>query len=364
MGMSYVLGDPQASFAAVMGLLSRYDLLTADGRLRSHAHVISIGDHFDYDLRAPQVSGREGLAVLRWLASHPPDRVTLLFGNHDAARVCELALVTDREFAEARALALELEETKRTQGRAAAKARERAEFLPRFPISTYGLVSRDYASFTTEQRDLVVELLLAGRFHLALTGTLSDGREALVTHAGVTDREVELLGVAPRPRALAASLEQLLADAIAARREDWQRGTITPLSLEPVSQAGAPGEEAGGLLAHRPTNPDRDGADLDWEFPRARPRRFAPRELPGGLTQVAGHTNHAMCLRELAAWASTAACAEPHAGIRTLRASASAITYDLGVLPPADDAADLILIDGELRDPANHAELLELRTEN
>jgi hypothetical protein len=362
MGMSYVLGDPQASFAAVMGLLSRYDLLTADGRLRGHAHVISIGDHFDYDLRAPEVSGREGLAVLRWLASHSAEQVTLLFGNHDAARVVELALVSDRDFADARALARDLEETKRTQGRAAAKARERAELLPRFPISTYGLVSRDYASFTTEQRALVVELLLAGRFHLALTGELADGREVLVTHAGVTDREVALLGVLPEPRALAAALEHLLATAITARRDDWQRGTVTPLSLEPVSQGGAPGDEAGGLLAHRPTNPDRDGADLAWEFAADRPRRFAPRELPWGLTQVAGHTNHTMCLRELAAWATPVARAEPHAGIRTLRATATAITYDLGVLPPADGVADLILIDGELRDPDNRAELLSLRT--
>jgi hypothetical protein len=49
-----------------------------------------------------------------------------------------------------------------------------------------------------------------------------------------------------------------------------------------------------------------------------------------------------------------------YAGIRTLRARSGAITYDLGVLAPADDAADLILIDGELRDPTNHAELLAL----
>jgi hypothetical protein len=360
MVMSYVLGDPQASFAAVMALLARYDLLAAGGRLRSDARLVSIGDHFDYDLRAPQVSGREGLAVLRWLASHDAEQVTLLFGNHDAARVIELARISDRDFADARALAQVLEEVKRVEGRAAAKERERVEFLPRFPISTYGLVARDYASFTTEQRDLVVELLLAGRFHLALTGRLPDGRDALVTHAGVTDREVALLGVAARPQPIATALEDLLATAIAARRAEWQRGTITPLSLEPVSQGGAPGEEAGGLLAHRPTNPDRDGADLAWEFAPGRPRRFGPRELPRGLTQVAGHTNHAMCLRELAAWATSAAAAAPRAGVRTLRAAGAAITYALGVLPPADGAADLILIDGELRDPDNRAELLEL----
>ena len=364
MVMSYVLGDPQASFAAVMALLARYDLLGAGGRLRSGVRLISIGDHFDYDLRAPEVSGVEGLAVLRWLASHPAEQVTLLFGNHDAARVIELAQVSDREFAEARALALDLEQTKHAEGRAAAKLREREEFLPRFPLSTYGIVARDYASFTEEQRNLVVELLLAGRFHLAVTGALPDGRDVLVTHAGVTEREVELLGVEPQPRPIAAALEDLFTAAIAARRDDWQRGVITPLSLEPVSQAGAPGEEAGGLLAHRPTNPNRVGADLAWEFAPERPRRLDPRELPAGLTQVAGHTNHAMCVRELAAWATPAARAAARAGIRTLRVEGDRITYDLGIGPPAAGAADLILIDGELRDPANQAELLELRTES
>jgi hypothetical protein len=39
---------------------------------------------------------------------------------------------------------------------------------------------------------------------------------------------------------------------------------------------------------------------------------------------------------------------------------AEAITYDLGVLPPVEDAADRILVDGELRDPHNRAEVLEI----
>lgn len=356
---SYVLGDPQAPFAAVMKLLASYDAIAADGRLRSDVELISIGDHFDYDLTAPEVSRAEGLAVLRWLVAHPPGQVRLVVGNHDAARVVELALVDDREFAEARALAWSIEATKRAEGRAAANARAAAEFAPRFPsISTYGLVARDYASFSVEQRSLVVELVLAGRFHLGLTGALRDGRDVLITHAAVTEREVDRLGVAAQPAPIAAALERLLGDSIAARRDDWQRGTITPLSLEPVSQAGAPGEEAGGLLAHRPANPDRPGSDRAWELDPVRLRRFHPRELPIGLTQVAGHTNHAMCARELVPWVTPAAQSARYAGLRTLRASATAIIYDLGVLPPAAGVADLILIDGELRDPANRAELL------
>ena len=356
----YILGDPQAPFAAVMKLLASYDALAADGRLRSNIEVISIGDHFDYDLTAPEVSRAEGLAVLRWLAAHPPEQVQLIVGNHDAARVVELALIDDREFGEARTLALSIEATKRAAGREAANAHAAAEFAPRFPsISTYGLVARDYASFSVEQRELVVELMLAARFHLALTSMLS-GSDVLITHAAVTQREVDRLGVAAQPAALAAALERVFSDAIAARRDDWRRGTITPLSLEPVSQAGAPGEEAGGLLAHRPSNTERSGGDPAWEVDPARPRRFHPRELPAGLTQVAGHTNHPMCVRELAPWVTTRAAAARYAGIRTLRARSGAITYDLGVLPPADACADLILVDGELRDPANHAELLAL----
>jgi hypothetical protein len=345
----YVLGDPQAPFASIMALLDRYGLLGGDGQLRANVQLVSIGDHFDYDLNTPEESRAEGLAVLRWFAAHSPEQVQLIFGNHDAARVVELALVDDREFADARALALSIETTKRDQSWDAGKQRERDEFLPRFPtISTTAIAARDYASFSVEQRDLVTELLHAGRFHLALTGTL-EARPVLLTHAGVTTRETS----STDPETIAAALEQVFATAIAS----WQPGTR--LSLEPLSQAGAPGQEAGGLLAHRPTNPERANADPAWELDRTRPRRFGPRELPRGLTQIAGHTNHPMCSRELVPWVTPRAAATRYAGIRTLRA-ADAITYDLGVLPPLENAADLILVDGELRDPHNRAELLEI----
>ena len=49
--------------------------------------------------------GRDGSNVLRWLAEHPPDQVVILMGNHDAARVMELAFESDESFAGARALA-------------------------------------------------------------------------------------------------------------------------------------------------------------------------------------------------------------------------------------------------------------------
>lgn len=343
-----VLGDPQAPFAHTTALLERSGVLAGD-RLRDDVELISIGDHFDYDLRTPDVSREEGLRTLRWLASH--EQVRLIFGNHDAARVVELATVTDAEFAAARTLALDIEATKSREGRAAAKQREANEFHPRFPhLSTYGIVARDYASFSEEQRALVVELLLAGRFHLALDGSLPDGRPVILTHAGLTHGEKIFS---------AAAIDAHFRAAIESRRADWLRGVITPLSLEPLSQAGTRGEEAGGMLAHRPSDPDRESADPAWERDPARPRRFAPWELPP-ITQVCGHTNHASCLRELARWATPAAKAHRHAGIRTLRWDGEQAVYDLGVLPPKQGAADLILVDGELRDPANRAELLDL----
>src|SRR5439155_25074821 len=193
---------------------------------------------------------------------------------------------------------------------------------------------------TTEQRTLVAELLLAGRFRLAITGELADGRRVLLTHAGVTSRELGLLDLSDvrDPDAIATALQTHLAGAVERVRDDWQRGVYTPLSLEPLHITGARGEEGGGLLYHRPSNPAQ--GDKAWALDPARPRRFDPRTLPVGLTQVAGHSGHAKCVHELGPWVSANAKARKHGGIRTLRVGAHGITYDMGVAPPAGDTAD------------------------
>ena len=366
-----VMGDPQAPFAKLLEVLDQHRALDGD-RLAADVVLVSIGDHFDYDLVDWRTAGQQGLRFLRWLADHDPAQAVLLLGNHDASRVMELVAISDERFAAARAFARALD------GDPARNARFRAAF-PELPGP--GLAGRDFASFCVEQRALTMELLLAGRFHLALAGRLSDGRPVLLTHAGVTRRELDLLGVAgaPDPLAtgatpaagatgpapdvhdLAARLEAVLAAAVAAVRDDWTRGLPTPLSLEPLHLAGIPGEEGGGLLYHRPSNPHRRGADYSWELKRERPRRFDPRTLPPGLTQIAGHTGHNKCLEELDSWATAAARGRLHGGIRTLRRAGPAVTYDLGVAPPAGDVADLILIDGELRRvPAAEFALLPL----
>jgi hypothetical protein len=346
-----VMGDPQGPFGKLLEVLDNHGALDG-GRLAGDVVLVSIGDHFDYDSHNWQAAGQEGLRFLRWLASHDDAQVKLLLGNHDASRVMELVAITDERFAEARAFARALD------GDADGDAKFRAAF-PELP--TPGLAGRDFASFSAEQRALTMELLLAGRFQLALVGELPGGRGALLTHAGITHRELRMLGAPVEPGAIAEALQAQLSRAIEQVRSDWTCGIPTPLSLEPLHVAGIPGEEGGGLLYHRPTNPDRPGADRSWERALARPRRFDPRTLPLGLVQIAGHTGHGKCLEELGGWATDAARGRKHGGIRTLRLARDTVTYDLGVAPPADDVADLILIDGELRRvPAADVALLPL----
>ena len=345
------MGDPQAPFAKLLEVLDHHGALAGD-RLASDVVLVSIGDHFDYDLHDWYTAGQEGLRFLRWLASHSDAQVKLLLGNHDVSRVMELAAITDDRFSQARAFARALDGDDDRD----------AKFLAAFPeLPTPGLAGRDFASFSVEQRTLVTELLLAGRFQLALVGELASGRDVLLTHADVTHRELAMLGVPAAPRAIAAALQALLARAIDRVRGDWVVGVPAPLSLEPLHLAGIPGEEGGGLLYHRPTNPERADADKRWELAPDRPRRFDPRTLPVGLVQIAGHTGHSKCLSELGAWATAAAQARPHGGIRTLRLAGQTVTYDLGVAEPANDVADLILIDGEIRRvPAGEVALLPL----
>ena len=354
---TFVMGDPQAAFDHVMGVLDAHRALAPGGaQLADDVVLVSIGDHFDFDLTRPASAAADSVRLVRWVASHDPARALLLLGNHDAARVIDLVGLDDARFAAAAALGRSIAETRKRDGRDASAQRTRDEFAPQFPdVPTPGLAARDYAEYTTEQRALVAELLLSGRFHLALAGELPDGRHALLTHAAVTVRELALLGLPDERDAvrLAAAFDARLAAALAAVRADWTRGTWTPLPLAPLHVSGVAGEEGGGMLYHRPTNPDRPGCDRSWELRPDRPRRYDPRTLPRGLVQIAGHTGHRKCVEELDGWVTPTARARPIGGIRTLRVHPAGaprqVTYDLGVLPPEPGAADVLLIDGEMR---------------
>ena len=365
-----VIGDPQTSLDRFLEVLSAHELLTVDGWLADDVQLVSIGDHFDYRVHDESDPGEDGVAILRWLAEHHPSQVVLLVGNHDAARVMELITLSDARFAEARAAAARLAPLERSAPEEYAR-RWRDEVAPAYPgMVTPGLFARDYASYGEAQRDLVMTLLSAGRMRLGVAARLPDARTALLTHAGVTRREVDHLGAEIGPVELAAALDRRLAAAVEARRADWAAGRRVPLDLSPLHVAGAQPHEGGGLLYHRPSNPARastpsDPVDVAWESDPRR-RRYHPRELPAGLVQVVGHTHHTKCKQELRGWLAPDAEALTHGGLRTLIADGPTlddVRYHAGVLAAPRTAATMVMIDAEINDlerPADEVPLLEL----
>jgi len=100
------IGDPQASLQRFFGVLDANRLLGDGGRVRPDVQLVSMGDHFDWGEPHDRERARgEGLALLSWLAAHPPDQVVLLVGNHDLARVGELVAFDQERFQAAQLLA-------------------------------------------------------------------------------------------------------------------------------------------------------------------------------------------------------------------------------------------------------------------
>lgn len=330
---TFAIGDPQTSTTRLFGALDAHGLLGDDGWLRADVRLISMGDHFDYHVPERAQGRVEGVLVLAWLAAQP--NVRLLAGNHDLARVMELVAIDDERFQAAGDLARVISELPREARTAAA-----AEFGRRYPeLATPGYAGRDYNAFTVEQRALVQRLLLAGRFELAL----AEGG-MLFTHAGVTEREREMLGVAADATAIAGALTARFRAAIAACAEDWRAGRATPLSLAPLHVAGANGACGGGLLYHRPADPQREGGDAAWELDPIAPRRFDPRTLPP-IHQVVGHTGHRKAWKELARWREPGMSGD-RGGLRTLSVARGEVRYRRGLHRDGD--AIVWMIDPEM----------------
>jgi hypothetical protein len=349
---SVAIGDPQSSAERFLGALAAHDLLTADGWLRPDVRLVAMGDYFDHP---GDGAAESGVRILGWLAAHAAAHVTLVFGNHDAARVMELATVTDERFREAAIAARPIVALPRDD-RAAAEA----VFTRTFPeIATPGYAARDYSAFTVEQRALVQRLLLADRFVLATTARLR-GIPVLLTHAGVTTRELALLALPdPAPGSLAEALNAHLRAAIARVADDWRAGGTAALSLEPLHLAGAGGEEGGGLLYHRPSDRGRPGADLAWEYGPRGQRRYDPRTLPRGLTQVIGHTGHHKACQEMPRWSADSD--GKRGGLRTLQVTAdNAVSYRRGIHGGAPGDAIVHLIDPEMHHVATAADVAVL----
>jgi hypothetical protein len=339
------IGDPQSSSERFFGALAVAGLLGDDGWLRPGVRLVAMGDYFDYHVPERDRARVEGVLILGWLAAHAPSQVTLLFGNHDAARVMELAAIGDDRFRAAAEAGVAIGRAPRDQRDAL-----EAEFAGAFPqLPTPGYAARDYNAFTVEQRALVQRLLLAGRFSLAATATVR-GVPVLLTHAGVTRRELGFLCLRDqRPQTIAAALNDRLAGAIRQVADDWRAGGSAPLSLEPLHVPGAAGEEGGGLLYHRPSDPERPGADLSWEHAVRAPRRYDPRAaLPRGLTQVVGHTGHRKACQEMPRWLAPGTSPEP-GGLRTLRVALDkTVTYARGIQPTDGRDAVVYMIDPEM----------------
>ncbi len=272
------IGDPQTTFARFQAVLEARGLLDDDGRLSANQHLLAVGDYFDFPPPKGMSlveAGEQGVSILQWLAQYPAGRVPILMGNHDAARVMELSGISDTRFAEARRQAEVLDDE---------------AFCLRFPsIPTRGLARRDFSGFSERQRGCVQRLLTSGRMKLAQAVRLQDGRTCLVTHAGVTRWVLTQLGMlrARDPQRIAGALNGLLSARVAEVAADWAAGRVRPLDLGPIHRPGTSGVEGGGLLYHRMA----ETLD-DWSASGPAPRRFLPGDVPEGLLQAVGHTQH------------------------------------------------------------------------
>jgi hypothetical protein len=337
------IGDPQADLARFLAILDRHGLLTERGWLAPDVQLVSVGDHFDWGkAHEREAVAQSALRLVAWLAAHPADQVIILAGNHDLGRVGELADFTDATFASAQAEADRIYDGDDTD-----ELRERA-FLDHFPeVPTVELVSRDFSAFREEQRAWVSFLLREHRLRAAYAA----GPDLLVLHAGVTREDLGVVRVAEPRHADAPTVAEALNRTLDAAVDSWQEGRLSIPGLHhPGSAAYGEGR---GIFYQRPSLRPEEAART-----RITPRRrFDPRRLPAGLTQVVGHTRDKRS-RELLCLPG-----EVRDGVlRHLVTNGERITYAHGTPPrTGSDEAVLIFTDGGMREaPLETYELFDL----
>ena len=279
------IGDPQAPFDTFLGILEHAGLLASRERLADDVHLVSMGDHFDWGKVPDRAKAADdGLRLLEWLARHDADQVTILAGNHDLARVSELAELDDATFARVQRDADSIYVDGVTD-----RAREPA-FLRDHPFApTSELIARDYSTFRVAQRALVTQLLRSRRFRLA-----SEHDGLLLVHAGVTVGDLAGIGIVASSAAqVARELNRFLDE----RVRHWTSGR---LELDPLHVPGTAALGDGrGVLYHRPSDPSRDKPEHFVGPPR---RRFDPRELPAEFPQAIGHIRDTKCRELMPEW--------------------------------------------------------------
>ncbi|MBN8472911.1 metallophosphoesterase [Corallococcus exiguus] len=336
------MGDPQADFDRVLSILSLHGLLDEEGGLRPDVCLVSVGDHFDWGPAADRERvARSALRLVAWLASHPADQAVMILGNHDLGRVGELA-----DFTAATFRAAQVEADRVYEGDDTDAAAER-DFLQRWPgLPTAELAARDFSTWTEEQRAWVEYLLRARRFRVAHAA----GDSLLVLHAGVTREDLEVVGLESErwadARAVAEAINGVMDRAVAG----WKGG---PLVLPGLHHPGnAKDGEGVGIFYQRPSL-----AAEDAERVRGTPRRrFDPRRLPLGLTQVVGHTRDKR-VRELVSPGPVR-----DGVLRHLVTNGTRVDYAHGP-PPVTGPGDAVMVftDGAMREGrAEDFELLDL----
>lgn len=334
------VGDPQAPLERFLRILDQHGLLGEGGRLRDDVFLLSMGDHFDWG-RVPDraQATQDGLALLAWLVAHPPDQVGLLAGNHDLSRVIELASFDDAAYAQARSEADAVYRAERPDPSGESR------FLTRYPqFAGTESLSRDLSAFSTAQRALVVDILRAGRFRFAF----APSDHVLCVHGALTPDDLVMAGVAEPQHADAHAIATSLNRFFDAAVEKWDR--TSPLDLRPLHQAQSLRTGDGrGILYQRPAHPERAEAHEVAGPPR---RRFDPRTLPRGLTQVVGHIRDSKCRELLAPWVMEPP--RPEGALRHLVTDGRRVVYRAGPphTPVGASEACVLFTDGGM----NHAE--------
>lgn len=343
------MGDPQAPLSTVLGVLDRHGALGRDGLIRPEVLLVSVGDHFDWGSTSSRTqTTSDCTALLSWLACHPPDQVVLLAGNHDLARVGELASIDSDTYEAARDAATRIYRKGKTS------PQQEAAFRVQFPnFPTAEAAARDLSAFSVAQRSLVLSLLRAGRLRLAWAASAS----VLVNHAGVTGDDLALLGLPPEDWSDARVVADALNRALDAAVAGWQGEPLHIAGLHTPGNAAI--GEGGGILFHRPANPAL-GSEAAFVGPTR--RRYDPRRLPRGLTQVVGHVRDAKSRALLGPWCDDA---RPMDGVlRHLRTDGASVSYRHGV-PAREEpgTATLLFIDAGMQHvgPGGYP-LLDLRS--
>jgi hypothetical protein len=337
------MGDPQAPFSKVLGILAHAGLLAPNGRLAPDVFLVSMGDHFDWGQTAHREQATaEARELLEWLASHSPEQVVLLAGNHDLARVGELLPFSDADWQQIRAEADDVRD-----GRA-----DEIDFLRRHPeLPSAQVAYRDLATFDVAQRELVLRLLDEGRFRLAY----APRSDLLLSHAGITVDDLQSIG--GEATTDATSIAAALNGAFQAALRQWDRRT--PLGIPGLHRPGSGAfGEAKGVLFHRNANPDVADDLSPFEGPLR--RRYDPRRLVPGVVQGIGHIRDAKCRALLGAWADgTPAVIGP---LRSLVVRDGQVRYARGVPAErrANDAVTLFLDGGMAQAEIEEFELLDL----